>query len=173
MPDENTNTNEQATNQQGANETFETWLEKQDAAVKALYESHVTGLKNTIKATREERDQFSRELREAAAKAEKGSEAEKRLSELAEKAEAAERRATFAEEASKPEIGCANVKAAWLVAQADNLFDRKGNPDWAAIKVAAPELFRKPTVAGHAGSGTTDQPKGGTMNGWIRSAAGR
>jgi small-conductance mechanosensitive channel len=174
MPEENTNNNEQATNQQGANETFETWLEKQDEAVKKLYESHTVKLTNTVKATREERDALARQLKDVLPKVEKGSEAEKSLTDTLSKLEQAERRAAFAEEASKPEIGCSNPKAAYLLAQADNLFDRKGNPDWAAIKAAAPELFAKKTAKVHGGEGTGETaPTGVDMNQIILRAAGR
>jgi len=154
--------------------TFDAWLEKQDDATKALYEAHVTGLKNTVKSTRQERDDLAKSIKDLQTKAEKGSELEKSLTEFTTKLEAAERRATFAEEAVKPEIGCTNPKAAWLVAQADNLFDRKGNPDWAAIKAAAPELFGKKTPNANGGAGTgTEPPKGANMNNWIRAQAGR
>ena len=61
----------------------------------------------------------------------------------------------FYEEVSWPEIGCTNPTLAFLVATGDELFDRKGNPNWEAIKAAAPELFRK------AGVGSADGGAGG------------
>ena len=73
------------------------------------------GLKSTIKATRTERDTMAKELRDAAGELDKGSEAEKKLLDMAGKVEAAEKRATFAEDALKPEIGCTNPKAASTV----------------------------------------------------------
>lgn len=176
MPEEasTTNTTEQANDQQASSETFESWLEKQDAAVKSLYESHIAKLTNTVKATREERDALAKQIKDLLPKAEKGSELERSLTDLSSKLEQAERRAVFAEEAVKPEIGCSNPKAAYLLAQADNLFDRRGNPDWAAIRAAAPELFAKKTAKVHGGEGTGDAaPQGVDMNQLLLRAAGR
>lgn len=154
--------------------TWETWIADQTDDVQGLYNSHVEGLKNTVKATREERDTMASDLRDAAAKLDKGSEAETKLTEMAGKFDAMERRAVFAEDAIRPEIGCTNPKAAYLIAQADELFDRKGNPSWDAIKKAAPELFRKPGTDTNAGSGTGgDPPETFDMNQAIRAKAGR
>ena len=47
------------------------------------------------------------------------------MTELQSKLEQSERRATFAEEAQRPEIGCLNAKAAYALAVAENLFDRR------------------------------------------------
>jgi hypothetical protein len=153
---------------------FEDWIKSQSEDVRKSYDAHITGLRNTVQATRAERDGFAKELRDAAEKLEKGSEAQKSLTEMAGKLEAAEKRVTFFEEAIKPEIGCSNPKAAFLLAIADNLFDRKGNPDWTAIKLAAPELFQKKVPVGNAGDGThTDKPASQSMNEFIRASAGR
>lgn len=154
-------------------ESFEAFLEKQPAEVKALYESHTSGLKNAVSATRKERDDLSRQVKELLKSAEKGSDLERQLNEFQGKLDSAERRASFAEDAIKPEIGCTNVKAAFAIAQADDLFTRSGSPDWEAIKRAAPELFQKPGTAGNAGAGTNQgQPKE-DMNSIIRRMAGR
>ena len=152
---------------------FEEWIGTQDEATKQAYNNHITGLKNTVTATRQERDAFKKQLQELLPKAEKGSELESALTELSTKLEVTEKRAVFAEEAVKPEIGCMNPKAAWLVAVADDLFDRRGNPDWNAIKQSAPELFKKKDAQGNAGSGTRTQLPTGGMNQAIRSMAGR
>lgn len=184
MPEENnannTNNNPQGnppTNQQQTEttqETWEGWLEKQEEHVRQLFETHVKGLKSTVQATRQERDDLARQVKELASKVEKGSEAEKALMEFSTRLETAEKRATFAEEAGKAEIGCMNPKAAWLIAQADGLFDKRGNPDWSAIKAAAPELFGKPAPRSNAGSGTGNPPPAAqTMNDFIRRAAGK
>jgi hypothetical protein len=173
MPDQNTNPDSQQ--QEGETPaSFEAWLESQDEQVKGLYETHVGGLRNTVKATRDERDALKSQIKELSSQVEKGSEIEKTLTEFSAKLEAAEKRAMFAEEASKPEIGCTNPKAAWLIAQADELFDRKGNPDWNAIKAAAPELFAKKTSRVNGGAGTGEPPpETASMNNYIRRAAGR
>lgn len=159
--------------QQAAPQSFDEWIGQQDDQIKAMYESHIKGLRNTVSATRQERDDLAKQLKELAGKAEKGSELEKVLTENLQKLEIAERRAAFVEEAIKPEIGCRNIKAAWLLASADNLFDRRGNPDWEAIKSAAPELFGKVTVSANAGAGTDKSQTKSDMNAFIRAAAGR
>jgi hypothetical protein len=144
--------------------------------VRALYDAHTTGLRNTVQATRQERDALSGQLT-ALTKAlgkDTPEQAKALLAEMAGQIEATGRRAAFYEEAGKPEIGCANPKAAFLVAQADGLFDTRGNVNWAALKTAAPELFRRPTPAGNAGQGTgTPPPATKSMNAFIRAAAGR
>lgn len=170
MPEQNTNTEGDQTP-----EPIEwgTWLEAQPENIKAAYQQHTTGLQNAVKATRQERDELAREVKRLSSQAEKGSEAEKALTQLAEKMEAAERRAQFVEEAVKPEIGCRNPKAAYLLAVADGLFDKHNNPNWEAIKTAAPELFGKPPASSNAGSGTETPPNKADMNSFIRRAAGR
>lgn len=152
-------------------ENFAAFLEKQPKEVQELYQKDVHGLKSALETERGEKRTLSAQLKELLPKAEKGSELEKQLSETLGKMEAAERRAGFAEEAIKPEIGCSNVKAAYALALTDNLFDSRGNPKWAEIKQAAPELFRK--------AGSTDGGAGGKtppvndINSAIRRAAGR
>lgn len=57
-------------NQDQVQQTWEEWLKTQDDKVKGLYEQHTTGLRNTIQATRTERDEAQRVAKEnAAAKA--------------------------------------------------------------------------------------------------------
>lgn len=158
-------------NQAKTFETFDAFIEKQDTKVKELYEKHTSGLKSALEKERDEKRDLSKQLKDLLPKAEKGSELEKQLSETLTKFEAAERRASFAEDAIKPEIGCVNIKAAYALAVADNLFDRQGKPDWMEIKRVAPELFRK--------AGSTDGGAGGKsepindINAAIRKAAGR
>jgi hypothetical protein len=153
--------------------SWEAWIEAQPEDVKGLYNTHVEGLRNTVRATRDERDALKDQLKELGKKAETGSELEKSLNEALAKIEQTERRAAFVEDAVRPEIGCSNPKAAYALAQAEGLFDRKGAADWNAIKAAAPELFKKPSAAGNAGNGTSNPPKANTMNDYIRRAAGR
>lgn len=144
--------------------------------VRALYDSHITGLRNTVQATRQERDTLSGRLTELTKALGKDTpeEARRLLAEMAGELETTNRRATFAEEATKPEIGCTNPKVAFQVAMAEGLFDKRGNPVWAAIKAAAPELFRK-AGAGSAdgGAGGGKPASGAGMNSFIRRAAGR
>jgi hypothetical protein len=154
---------------------FDSWLGEQPDHIKAGLEQHTAGLKNALDAERNQRKEFGKQLRDLTAKAEKGSEAEKALGEMSSRLEVAEQRAAFYEEAGRPEIGCSNPKAAFLVAAAEGLFTKRGDPDWPAIKAAMPELFgRKTTPPGNAGSGNGSPPaQGGNMNEFIRAAAGR
>ena len=164
----------QPENQGETPENFEVWLEGQEAKVKELYNAHSEALLNTVRATRKERDDFAKQIKELAKGQAEGSETRKQLDEMSVRLETSERRAAFLEESLKPEIQCRNAKAAWIVAQADNLFDRKGNPDWAAIKNEAPELFGAATAQANAGTGTaTPPPASKNMNDFIRTAAGR
>lgn len=168
-----TNNQTQSQQQGGTPATWEDALKGLPENVKALYEDHVTGLKNTVKATRDERKALEDQIKELSKKAEKGSELEKSLNEFSSKLAIAEQRAAFFEDAAKPEIGCRNARLAWTLAQAENLFTRNGAPDWAQIKAAAPELFGTQAVQGNAGSGTQKPPENVNMNDVIRRAAGR
>lgn len=154
--------------------SFDEWLTTQDESIKGLIETRFTALENTVKATRSERDNFAAEIKRLAKTQAEGSEARKALDEMSAKLETTERRADFMEEAMRPENQCRNPRAAWLLAQAEGLFNKQGRPDWQAIRAAAPELFG--TVAGnaHAGSGTGTPPAPQkNMNDFIRTAAGR
>ena len=115
MPEGNNNTETQTT----PDVTFEGWLEQQDEQIRSLYEAHTAKLTNAVRATRQERDDLAKQLKDLLPKAEKGSELEKSLADALGRIEQAERRAAFAEEAVKPEIGCRNPRAAYLLAQAD------------------------------------------------------
>ncbi|MCU0503883.1 MAG: hypothetical protein MUC51_19355 [Anaerolineae bacterium] len=153
---------------------FEEWLKGQDESIRTAYESHTRGLKSALDSERTQRNDLARQLKEASKGIEKGSDLERSLADLSGKLELAERRATFAEQATRPEIGCVNVKAAWALASTDGLFDSRGNPNWDAIKSAAPELFGAPPVRGNAGVGTgVKPPPAQGMNQFIRQAAGR
>ena len=160
--------------QQQAPLTWESWVEAQDESVKGLIDGHVKGLKSALDNERTQRSDLAKQLRDVTAKAEKGSELATALTQVSAQLEEAERRATFYADAGKPEIGCSNPRAAFVVAQADNLFDKRGNVDWAALKVAAPELFRPRVPNANAGVGTgTPPPAQRDMNQYIRRAAGR
>lgn len=172
------------TNQEGTQEkqetegempaSFEEFLEAQPEAVKALYNSHSEALLNTVKATRSERDDMAKKIRELTKGMAEGSEAKRQLEEMSAALEKAEKRASFLEDAMKPELQCRNAKAAWLLAEAGNLFDRKGQPDWQAIRAEAPELFGVASANANAGNGTGKPPAPQkNMNDFIRRASGR
>ena len=60
------------------------------------------------------------------------------------------------------------------MAMAEGLFTKRGDPDWPAIKQAAPELFgRKTTPPGNAGSrfSAKHPPPTQSMTDYIRAAA--
>ena len=156
-----------------AAQDFDGWIAEQPDTVKSLVATHTAGLKSALNTERDERKTQAKQLRDALAKAEKGSALEQSLQEITGRAEQAERRAAFFEEGARPEIGCSNLKAAYLVATADSLFTRTGDPDWKRIKDAAPELFQSKTVTANAGSGTQTPPNGGGMNAFIRQGATR
>ncbi len=153
--------------------TFDGWLTGQDEQVKGLITGHIAGLKSALESEREQRRSFEAQLREAAKKAEKGSEMEQRLSALADKAGQAERQAKFYEVASA--IGVTNLKLAWVAAQDAKLIDGQGNVSTEALKAQFPELFKAPPApkgnAG-AGAGQTGQPSKPDMNAYIRQQAG-
>ena len=154
--------------------TWDSFLDAQDDETKALYASHSEGLLNTVKATRTERDALAKQIKKLAAEQDEGSDARKELDSMSERLEQSERRATFLEEAFKPEVQCRNPKAAWLLAEAGDHFDRRGNPHWDAIKAAAPELFGVKIAKANAGDGTGNPPASAKdMNKWIRTVAGR
>jgi hypothetical protein len=156
-----------------AAESFDGWLAAQPETVQTLVAQHTTGLKSALESERQQRKEFAKQLRDATAKAEQGSAAQQALQEITGRAEQAERRAAFFEEANRADVGCTNARAAYLVASAENLFTKAGEPDWKRIKDAAPELFQRKLPSANAGNGTQIPPKGGGMNDFIRRSAGR
>lgn len=142
---------------------------------KVLYEQHTAGLKNTVQATRQERDDLQKSLREiTTALGKDPAAAAKLLDEMSTQLELATRRAEFVEQAVRPEIGCTNPGAAFAIAQAQGLFDARGNLNWDTLRAAVPELFRKPAPpAGNAGVGTGVAPPGKrSMDDIIRAKMG-
>ena len=160
--------------QQQAPESFDAVYQGLDETSRGLVDQHITGLRNTVQATRAERDDLSAKLTEITQKLGRDpTEAKRLLDEMTGDLAVANQRAAFAEEAIRPDVGCVNPKAAWALAQADKLFDRRGNPDWTAIKQAAPELFRTATPPGNAGTGTGQAgPPKVSMDDFIRQKAG-
>lgn len=164
--------------EEGSN--WEAVLSELPAEKQELYQKHVSGLLNSVKATRAERDDLAKQIRDLSAKQEKGSDTQKELEQLsseleaaAERAVIAEKRVKFAEEAARPEIGCVNARAAWLVAVAEDAFTKQGDPDWDKIRKAAPQLFAIKASRSNAGNGTKDEHKSVSMNDYIRRSAGR
>lgn len=153
--------------------TWDGWLESQDEATRSLIETHTSGLKSALQSERDARGKAEKALREAAGKAEAGSTAQQALTETADQLAAESQRADGYE--ALHAAGATNLKLAWLAAQSGDYVDRKGQLDVASLKRDFPELFTKSAAPrANAGSGTGDPaPKGGSMNDWIRGAAGR
>lgn len=162
----------QGTQQQ--TQTFESWYGAADPSIKTLIDGHINGLKTALQTERQQRGTLASQINDLKPKAEKGSELERQLTALQATLAAAERRATFAEDALRPEVGCVNAKAAFALATAEELFDRQGRPDWNALRNMAPELFRKVGQTGSADGGAGNQQNARMgMNEIIRRAAGR
>ncbi len=140
--------------------TYEAWLEAQPDDVKKLVEDNIKTLRSALQGERQQRRDLAKQLRDATTKLEEGSEVRKELERLGGQYEAAEARAAFYEDAIKPEIGCSNPRLAYVVAQQDELIDRRGRVNWDALKTTYPELFKTKQAAspGHAGSGTGNPP---------------
>lgn len=156
----------------GETPSWDEWLAAQDEGVRGLAAAHTSGLKNALESERSQRKELARQLKEASGKLEAGSEARTALEKMQTDLEIQQRRADFYEAASAG--GVRNLKLAWLVAQAEDLFDRQGRPDLTRLKEAAPELFGVAKApAGNAGAGGGTQPQTQSMNDFIRAAAGR
>lgn len=167
-----TQTSQTTETQSATPETFEAWLEGQDEKVKGLVAKRFEALENTARVRKEEREALADELKDL--KKKKGDELQTAIDQVSAKLEIAEKRASFLEEAVNPAIECRNPGAAWVIAKAQDLFDKKGQPDWKAIRTAAPELFGKPIANANAGAGTQAAPAAkNDMNSFIRSRGGR
>lgn len=155
--------------------SWEAYLESLPADVKTLYEGHVMGLRNTVQATRTERDALTRQLADITkALGKDPSEAKRLLEEMSTDLESARTRADFYEAAGRPEIGCQNPRVAFLVAQDLGAIDSKGRVNWETLKQQAPELFQRRAPDGKAGVGTGSPPVTKIdMNSLLRRAAGR
>jgi hypothetical protein len=148
---------------------FEKWLESQTPEVKTLIQERFSVLERTISATREERDSYSKDLKDLAKKVEKGSEAETKIAELSDKLVKTERKYTFLEKATAE--GCVRPSVAFAVASHENLWDNQGEPDWKRIKESAPELFKVSNLKSNAGAGTKTVVADEDPNTAIRAAA--
>lgn len=137
---------------------YEQWIGEQSEEIKAGIEAHYNGLLNTVKATRQERDELSAELKKLAKNVDANSDAGKQVSELQAKLAATEKKAAFMEQANLK--GVKRPGALFSIANADNLFDDKGEPDWKRMQESVPELFGTVVSNNDAGSGTNQKPQG-------------
>lgn len=151
-------------------QTWETWLESAPEDVRKLYEGHVTGLKSALDTERDQRKQLAKQLSDAAKQAADGSEAKTQLEKLSRELETAQKRADFFESIPGDVV---SAKLAWIAAENADAFKRDGSPDWDMLRQSFPELFRKNAApTGNAGAGTDQKPQTGSMNDFIRRAAG-
>jgi hypothetical protein len=155
---------------QGDAADWEEVLEQLPDTAKASYEAHINGLKNTVSATREDNRKLRDEVKAAAAGAE--GPLKDQLNALSERLQEREREVSFLDEA----IGqkCRKPRALWVLAKADEAFDRYGRPDWNHLRSSYSELFdgSAPAPRGNAGAGTGGVPDAGpSMEDLLRKAA--
>lgn len=161
----------------GTPESFDAWIKEQPKEVQELHSQHVSGLKSALQSERETRKEQEKELRKLADEAEEGSAAKQRLTKMADEQERLNRRADFYEEAHS--AGVTNLKLAYLVAEEEKLFDRRGNVNFEAMEENFPELFgggqKQKVPKGTGGEGTGGEGPTGkkSMNTFIRKSAGR
>jgi hypothetical protein len=158
----------------GQTQTFDTWIGTQPEAIKGLVTEHEKGLKSALDSERTSRQDLEGQLRTMAKDAAKTPELQKSLTDMADKLVETDRRADFFDAAHS--AGVTNLKLAYLCAVQDEMFDKKGNVNFEALKTKYPELFAggKLKPRGNAGDGTgANQPAGGGMNAFIRQSAGR
>lgn len=155
-------------------ESWDAYMESQPEPVKALFESHVSGLKSALADERDQRKTFEKELRDVAKQLEDGSDAKAQLERLSQQYEEAERRIAFYETAPADLV---SHKLGWLAATELGAFDRRGNVAWDAVKTAYPELFVQPKRTpppGDAGTGAGNSaPQTFDMNDALRVASRR
>lgn len=149
----------------GTPETFDGWLGKQEANVKALVDAHVGGLKSALETERNDRKSITAQLKALQAEGDPARQKQQIAELQASLAEQAARN-KFAEEAVSQ--GVTNIRLAYLAAKDGGLV---GKADcWEKLKQQTPELFRKtaPTV-GNAGTGSGAHPTSApTMNQLLR-----
>lgn len=127
--------------------TFDEFMAAQSEEVRKLHEENEAGLRSALSKERTERETLAKDLRDAAKAAGENTALKAQLEDAANKMDEAQRKADFYEAASA--AGIKNPRLAYIAAKADDLFDRKGQPDFVGLKSRYPEFF-----------GTTTQPAG-------------
>lgn len=156
----------------GAPVTYDKWFASQPDDVKALITDNEKNLKTALQSERDARGKLESDLRDAAKKAEAGSENQKKLTDLADQISESNRKATFYETAIT--AGVNDLKLAYLAAKEGDLFKKDGTPDLEALKKSHPGLFGAARKTNGAGSGTdTEPPAEKDMNSFIRRSSGR
>lgn len=159
----------------GGEIVFEDWLKSQPVEIQESYKKHTSGLLNSVRASRRERDEYSEQLKEALKKVQAGSELEQQLRQLQKSLEESKRTEVFFDDALRPEIGCSNPRGALFVAKAGDLFGKDGKPLWDEIKKIAPEFFiqKKSEPQRFEGGKGMESGVKPSMSDLIRKAAGR
>lgn len=158
-------------------EDDETWFATLDPQLKSRIEKwhgqKVTGLRGALDKERTNSSKLEKDLRSAAAKAEKGSELQKQLEQAANDLEAERGKSTFFEEAHSNQVLPGYAKVLFPLAQDDEYRTRAGKIDWPALRNDYPLMFQeKKKASGQAGAGTQDTNTGGRkqdMNTLFRS----
>ena len=153
--------------------TFDQWHEGLDDGAKELLKGHVSGLKTSLATERDARSEAETSVRDLAKKAEKGSEAQAELTKLADTLAESNQQLEFYEQAHS--AGITNMKLAYIVAQQDDLINKRGVVNIEKLKENYPELFSKTLTPGaDAGDGKEQKPKPKAgMNEALRAAAGK
>jgi len=160
--------------QESAALEWDTWHGALPENAQKLVAEHESGLKTALATERDSRKDAEKDLRDAAAEMEKGSDAQKKVLKLADDVAAGNLKADFYDDAHK--AGVSNLSLAYLAAKENDLFDKRGNVDFTKMKESYPELFGKKTAPdGNAGEGTGGglPKKKQDMNAAIRRMAGR
>ncbi len=153
--------------------TWEEYLGTLDEPVQNLYDEHIRGLKNTVSATREERDSFKQRMTDLleSLDGKEPQEVKQEVESLRNEYTVAQQKIDFLEEA--PQHRCRNASVAFIAAKSQNLFKEDGSPDWEALKSFAPELFGPGIPSAGQGKGTQNPPAAKvTANEWMRKSLG-
>lgn len=152
--------------------TFDEWLSSQADDARSLVTGHIGKLQNALNDERTQRRTLAKQIDDLSKQAEQGSQLRGQLEKLSGDFEGASRKAAFYE-AAPAEV--TNLRLAWLVANDADLIEKDGRTNWAKLKEAAPELFKRVTPPGNAGAGAkqTGVDDGRSMNAYLRAASGR
>lgn len=152
---------------------YSAWLDEQAEPVKNMLIEKQKRVSADLAAERDTRHKLEKQVRDLAARSEKDGETQKQLNQLADQMAIADRRADFYEQAHS--AGVTNLKLALIVAEQEDLFDKRGGVNFEVMKKSYPELFGagRTVPPGNAGAGTNRQPSAPSMNDFIRAAAGR
>jgi len=142
--------------------------EDQQALAKAWHDAETAGQQSALVKERQiakdkdhEAAEANKKLRELAktADADTAAKLEKLANEKDAELESARRESTFYREAATAGVPADKLARAWLLCKNADYFNKRGDPDIAAMKAEIPELFAAPvtTTRVNAGTGTGQQ----------------